>query len=115
MRAGLSRRFGFRLFLASLREFLASVLALLPSVIPVSIFCSLRVPAVRVLCSMRTSFFCLLVLAGLTTGLRAQIPNTWTQEKLKKVYDVPATIAYTKADIKSIAFTKKGPGVVSWG
>ena len=58
---------------------------------------------------MRTSFLCLLVLAGLTTGLRAQIPNTWTQEKLKKVYDVPATIAYTKADIKSIAFTKKDP------
>lgn len=33
---------------------------------------------------MRTSFLCLLVLAGLTTGLQAQIPNTWTQEKLKK-------------------------------
>ena len=56
---------------------------------------------------MRTSFLCLLVLAGLTTGLRAQIPNTWTQEKLKKVYDVPATIAYTNADIKSIALANR--------
>jgi len=58
---------------------------------------------------MKTSLLTAFVLSGLTIGLQAQIPSTWTQEKLKKIYDGPAAIVFSKSRIGSITFTKKEP------
>jgi hypothetical protein len=58
---------------------------------------------------MKTSLFTLLILAGLTAGLAAQIPNTWTPESLKKIYGSGTSIGYAKSQIKSITFIKKEP------
>jgi len=58
---------------------------------------------------MKTSLLIVFFLTGLTIGLYAQIPSTWTQEKLKKIYDGPAIVAFSKSQVKSITFLKKEP------
>ena len=58
---------------------------------------------------MKTSLLTAFVLTGLTIGVQAQIPSAWTQEKLKKIYDGPATVAFSKSQVKSITFMKKEP------
>jgi hypothetical protein len=54
----------------------------------------------------------LLVLVGLavlSVRLNAQIPDAWTQEKLKKLYGGQVTIVSGNGHIKSVAFVKQNP------
>ena len=58
---------------------------------------------------MKKSLLILFGLAVLTVRLYAQIPDAWTQEKLKKLYGGEVTIASSNGHIKSVAFVKRNP------
>jgi hypothetical protein len=58
---------------------------------------------------MKTSLLLLFGLAVLTVRLHAQIPDAWTQEKLKKLYGGEVTIASSNGHIKSVSFVKRNP------
>jgi hypothetical protein len=57
---------------------------------------------------MRTSLLTLLILAGLTASLAAQIPNTWTPESLKKIYGSGTSIGY-----QDMIAVMHGPGFLA--
>jgi hypothetical protein len=58
---------------------------------------------------MKPSLLILIGLAVLTVRLDAQIPDTWTPEKLKKLYGGEVTIDAANSHIKSISFVKRNP------
>jgi hypothetical protein len=58
---------------------------------------------------MKPSLLILITLAALTVRLHAQIPDTWTPEKLKKLYGGEVTVDAANSHIKSISFVKRNP------
>src|SRR5260370_29619590 len=58
---------------------------------------------------MKKSLLLLFGLAVLTVRLPAQIPDVWTQEKLKKLYGGEVAIASSNGHIKSLSFVKRNP------
>jgi hypothetical protein len=58
---------------------------------------------------MKKSLLILFGFAALTVRLHAQIPDAWTQEKLKKLYGGEVTIASSNGHIKSLSFLKRNP------
>jgi hypothetical protein len=58
---------------------------------------------------MKTSLLVLVILNLLTLGVRAQIPNSWTQRGLKEIFGGAVTIGYANRRIKSVTFIKPAP------
>jgi hypothetical protein len=64
---------------------------------------------------MKPFFLAFVLVVALTTASRAQIPATWTQEKLEKLYGGAVTITNAKSHIKGISFAKESPQVFHGG
>ena len=58
---------------------------------------------------MKTSLLVLVIVNLLTLGVRAQIPNTWTRNELKRIYGGAVAIGYANRQIKSVTFIKPAP------
>jgi hypothetical protein len=68
-----------------------------------------KTPSTRFMLAQGRFLLILVGLAAISVRLNAQIPDAWTQEKLKKLYGGEVMIASSNGHIKSVAFVKPNP------